>query len=220
MDAAIEAGADDVQSDEEGHAILAAFESIGEVSKALEAALGEAEVGQGRSGSRRTTSPVDEERAQSLMRLVATLEDDDDVQNVYANFEVDEATLGQAQRGVSAVVRITYCTQCHWLLRAAWMAQELLSTFGTELGEVALVPGTGGIFTIACNDRLIWDRKRDGGFPDAAKLKQLRARRDRSRPRPRPCRPQGQDRQRQGLNFPDPANDQASISAPSVRSMA
>lgn len=70
-------------------------------------------------------------------------------------------------------VRITYCTQCHWLLRAGWMAQELLSTFGTDLGEVTLVPGTGGIFTISCNDTLVWDRKRDGGFPDAAKLKQL-----------------------------------------------
>ena len=71
------------------------------------------------------------------------------------------------------VVRITYCTQCQWLLRAGWMAQELLSTFGTDLGEVVLVPGTGGVFTITCNDRTIWDRKRDGGFPDAAKLKQL-----------------------------------------------
>jgi selenoprotein W-related protein len=71
------------------------------------------------------------------------------------------------------VVRIAYCTQCHWLLRAGWMAQELLSTFGTELGEVVLVPGTGGVFTITCDEHLIWDRKRDGGFPDAAKLKQL-----------------------------------------------
>lgn len=68
---------------------------------------------------------------------------------------------------------ITYCTQCNWLLRAGWMAQELLSTFGVELGEVALVPGTGGVFTIACGDVLVWDRKRDGGFPDAARLKQL-----------------------------------------------
>ena len=68
---------------------------------------------------------------------------------------------------------ITYCTQCQWLLRAAWMAQELLSTFGTDLGEVALVPGTGGVFTIACDDDLVWERKRDGGFPDAARLKQL-----------------------------------------------
>jgi selenoprotein W-related protein len=70
-------------------------------------------------------------------------------------------------------VVITYCTQCNWLLRAGWMAQELLSTFGEDLGEVVLVPGHGGIFTIACNDTLIWERKRDGGFPDAAKLKQL-----------------------------------------------
>ena len=71
------------------------------------------------------------------------------------------------------VIRIAYCTQCQWLLRAAWMAQELLSTFGAELGEVTLVPGTGGVFTITCDDDLIWDRKRDSGFPDAAKLKQL-----------------------------------------------
>jgi selenoprotein W-related protein len=67
---------------------------------------------------------------------------------------------------------IVYCTQCQWLLRAAWMAQELLSTFGGELGEVTLKPGTGGVFQITCDGELIWDRKRDGGFPDAATLKQ------------------------------------------------
>ena len=72
-----------------------------------------------------------------------------------------------------ARITITYCTQCMWLLRAGWMAQELLSTFGQDIGEVALVPGTGGIFTVACDGELIWDRKRDGGFPEAAKLKQL-----------------------------------------------
>ena len=70
-------------------------------------------------------------------------------------------------------VVITYCTQCNWLLRAGWMAQELLSTFGEELGEVVLAPGHGGVFAISCNDALIWERKRDGGFPDAARLKQL-----------------------------------------------
>ena len=69
------------------------------------------------------------------------------------------------------------------------MAQELLSTFGTDLGEVTLVPGTGGIFTIACNDMLVWDRKRDGGFPDAAKLKQLVRDVIDPGPRPRPFRP-------------------------------
>lgn len=67
---------------------------------------------------------------------------------------------------------ILYCTQCQWLLRAGWMAQELLSTFATDLGEVALQPGTGGVFQITCDDVLVWDRKRDGGFPDAKTLKQ------------------------------------------------
>jgi selenoprotein W-related protein len=68
---------------------------------------------------------------------------------------------------------ITYCTQCQWLLRAAWMAQELLSTFTEDLAEVALVPSTGGIFTIAYDGETIWDRKRDDGFPDVKTLKQL-----------------------------------------------
>jgi selenoprotein W-related protein len=69
-------------------------------------------------------------------------------------------------------VTITYCTQCQWLLRASWMAQELLTTFATELSEVALIPGTGGVFRIAVGDELLWDRGRDGGFPDIAQLKQ------------------------------------------------
>jgi selenoprotein W-related protein len=51
------------------------------------------------------------------------------------------------------------------------MAQELLSTFADDLGEVALVPGTGGAFEIVCDGEPIWDRKRDGGFPDARTLK-------------------------------------------------
>lgn len=68
---------------------------------------------------------------------------------------------------------ITYCTRCNWLLRAAWMAQELLSTFGTELGSVTLVPGTGGVFEIRLDGEVIWERKRDGGFPDAKRLKQM-----------------------------------------------
>ena len=68
-------------------------------------------------------------------------------------------------------VVITYCTQCNWLLRAGWMAQELLQTFGVELGAVTLVPGTGGIYTIDVDGERIWDRKRDGGFPDVKTLK-------------------------------------------------
>jgi selenoprotein W-related protein len=67
---------------------------------------------------------------------------------------------------------ITYCTQCNWLLRSAWMAQELLSTFSNDLGEVALAPATGGTFHITYDGEEIWERKRDGGFPDAKVLKQ------------------------------------------------
>ncbi|CAH1658094.1 Rdx family protein [Chelatococcus asaccharovorans] len=67
---------------------------------------------------------------------------------------------------------ITYCTQCQWLLRAGWMAQELLSTFTSDLGEVALVPGSGGVFQIDYNDVVIWERQKDGGFPDVKTLKQ------------------------------------------------
>ncbi|PHY94641.1 SelT/selW/selH selenoprotein [Acetobacter pomorum] len=69
-------------------------------------------------------------------------------------------------------VSIRYCTQCNWLLRAAWMAQELLSTFGTQLAEVALCPDTGGRFEICVGDEVIWERKRDGGFPSPKELKQ------------------------------------------------
>ncbi|AOX20349.1 SelT/SelW/SelH family protein [Kozakia baliensis] len=69
-------------------------------------------------------------------------------------------------------ISIRYCTQCNWLLRSAWMAQELLNSFGLSLGEVALIPDTGGIFEIRVNDQLIWERKRDGGFPGPKELKQ------------------------------------------------
>ncbi len=94
MEAAIEAGADDVQSDEESHVILCAFEDIGEVTSALEKSLGEAESVK-TIWKPQTNTPVDEDRARSLLKLVATLEDDDDVQNVYANFEVDDETMAK-----------------------------------------------------------------------------------------------------------------------------
>ncbi|HRX59833.1 MAG TPA: SelT/SelW/SelH family protein [Candidatus Competibacter sp.] len=67
---------------------------------------------------------------------------------------------------------ITYCTQCRWLLRAAWLAQELLTTFEEELGEVALRPGTGGVFEIRLGEELIWSRKQEGRFPEAKEIKQ------------------------------------------------
>ncbi|CZT33076.1 YebC/PmpR family DNA-binding transcriptional regulator [Rhizobium sp. 9140] len=94
MEAAIEAGAEDVTSDEDGHTIICGFEDIGEVSKALEATLGEAETVKA-IWKAQNSVPVDEERAESLMKLIDTLEDDDDVQNVYANFEVSDEVMAK-----------------------------------------------------------------------------------------------------------------------------
>ena len=70
-------------------------------------------------------------------------------------------------------IEIEYCRQCRWLLRAAWLAQELLTTFEEELGGVTLVPGMGGIFVVRTGEgELIWSRKDEGRFPEAAEIKQ------------------------------------------------
>lgn len=71
------------------------------------------------------------------------------------------------------LVEITYCTQCRWLLRAAWLAQELLTTFEQDLSSVALKPGTGGIFEIHLDGQLLFSRKEIGRFPEAKEVKQL-----------------------------------------------
>lgn len=70
-------------------------------------------------------------------------------------------------------LEIEYCTQCHWLLRATWMAQELLTTFNTDITSLALVPGTGGIFEVRLNGKVIFSRKETGRFPESKELKQL-----------------------------------------------
>lgn len=105
-----------------------------------------------------------------------------------------ESHLGDAAKNaLVALPRITikFCTQCRWMLRAAYFAQELLSTFSTSLGEVALIPSTGGVFTVDISfsatsgqglesssiahetvaTRTLWDRKTDGGFPETKELK-------------------------------------------------
>ena len=69
-------------------------------------------------------------------------------------------------------VEIEYCTQCRWLLRAGWVAQELLATFDGELAEVALVPGTGGVFEVRVDGATVWSRKAEGRFPGLKELKQ------------------------------------------------
>ena len=70
-------------------------------------------------------------------------------------------------------VSILYCKQCRWLLRAAWLAQELLTTFSEELGEVALQPGEGGVLEVRVDGALIFSRKSEGRFPEAKEIKQL-----------------------------------------------
>ena len=70
-------------------------------------------------------------------------------------------------------IEIVYCRQCRWLMRSAWMAQELLTTFDQEIAELVLKPGSGGIFEIRANDAVIWSRKVEGRFPEIAELKQL-----------------------------------------------
>jgi selenoprotein W-related protein len=73
--------------------------------------------------------------------------------------------------GEGARVEIRYCTQCRWMLRAAWMAQELLTTFQDEIGEMALVPSTGGVFEVSAAGRTVWSREAERGFPEITELK-------------------------------------------------
>ncbi len=69
-------------------------------------------------------------------------------------------------------IEIDYCTQCRWLLRAAWMAQELLTTFDGEISELTLRPGTGGVFEVRADGQTVWSRAGEGRFPDITELKQ------------------------------------------------
>lgn len=72
------------------------------------------------------------------------------------------------------LITIEYCPKCHWLLRAAYMAQELLTTFNDELHGVLLHPSeVGGRYTIHVGEELLFDRKREGRFPEIKELKQL-----------------------------------------------
>ena len=94
LEAGIDAGADDVTSDPNEHIVLCAFESMGTVASALEKNFGAAAHVKAIWKPNLTTQ-VDEERASTILKLIAALEDDDDVQSVFSNFEVDEATLAR-----------------------------------------------------------------------------------------------------------------------------
>jgi YebC/PmpR family DNA-binding regulatory protein len=94
MEAAIEAGADDVESDEEGHTIYCAFEAMNDVSAALEKSLGEAESVKA-VWRPQNNVPVDAEKGATLLKMIGILEEDDDVQNVYANFEMSDEDMAK-----------------------------------------------------------------------------------------------------------------------------
>jgi YebC/PmpR family DNA-binding regulatory protein len=96
MEAAIDAGADDVESDEEGHWIYCSFEAMNEVSAALEKAIGAPESAKFIFKPQNTV-PVDFERGSSLIKLVGLLEDDDDVQNVFTNFEMSDEDMAKLE---------------------------------------------------------------------------------------------------------------------------
>jgi YebC/PmpR family DNA-binding regulatory protein len=96
MEAAIEAGADDVESDEEGHYITTSFEAMVDVAAALEKVLGEAESVKA-VWRPQTNTPIDAEKGATLMKLIATLEEDDDVQNVYSNFEMSDEDVAKLE---------------------------------------------------------------------------------------------------------------------------
>jgi selenoprotein W-related protein len=72
----------------------------------------------------------------------------------------------------AARIEVEYCTGCRWLLRAAWVAQELLTTFETEIAELALVPGGGGVFEVRVFGETIWSRAEEGRFPELRELQQ------------------------------------------------
>ena len=94
LDGAIEAGADDVVSDAGGHSVTCAFEATGQVASTLEEKFGEA-ASVKVVWKPQVTAPLDASGAESIMKMIAALDDDDDVQSVFTNFEVDDATMAK-----------------------------------------------------------------------------------------------------------------------------
>ncbi len=98
LEAAIDAGADDVQSGADGHVITTLFADLNDVAKKLESALGEAETVKS-VWKPQTTTSLDEEKAATMLKLVAALDEDDDVQEVYANYEIPDAVMAKLTAG-------------------------------------------------------------------------------------------------------------------------
>ena len=73
----------------------------------------------------------------------------------------------------SCNVEIEYCAQCRFILRASWMAQEILMTFGENIESLSLKPSSGGVFTIRLNDEILFSKKEEGRFPESKEIKQM-----------------------------------------------
>lgn len=88
--------------------------------------------------------------------------------------DVGPAEAGDAGNapGGTHRVRIAYCPRCRWLMRAAWMGQELLLTFERDLAEVALAPAGTGTFEVQLDGQVVWSRAVEGRFPELKELKQ------------------------------------------------
>ena len=86
---------------------------------------------------------------------------------------IDNTGNGNVAGKNSRRIDIEYCTQCRFLLRASWLAQELLMTFPEEITELVLCPGRDGVFTVRVNGDEIFSRKKQGRFPESRELKQL-----------------------------------------------
>ena len=105
-------------------------------------------------------------RAQGLLKLRASTNPDNENNPSTSN------NAGNKWNNLS----IEYCTGCRWMLRSAWLTQELLTTFKNELGSVTLIPSKppspGGTFLIKLNGDVVWDRRVEGSFPESKQLKQ------------------------------------------------
>ncbi|WEW58728.1 hypothetical protein PRK78_004196 [Emydomyces testavorans] len=128
------------------------------------------------------TSHQDPKPAEPEVRLEQT--EDSEIQEQAAAVQLSDSIFTGASVQVQLPrVTIKYCTQCRWMLKAAYFAQELLSTFSTTIGEVALIPAASGTFTIsilhasnadfATQETILWDRRVQGGFPETKHLKSL-----------------------------------------------
>jgi YebC/PmpR family DNA-binding regulatory protein len=98
LEGAIDAGADDVQSDDNGHLVTCSFDTLGSTAAALEAKFG-APTSVKAVWKPNLTTTVDQDKAETILKLLGALEEDDDVQNVFSNVEVDEATMAKLQAG-------------------------------------------------------------------------------------------------------------------------